>query len=72
VDNKTAGIIQDIVDTEFRSCTVLAIMHKLEYVSHYDVVALLGGGKLLEIGEPTSLITGRTQFSELYKTNGMQ
>lgn len=47
-------------------------MHKLEYVSHYDVVALLGGGKLLEIGEPTSLIAGQTQFSELYKTNGMQ
>lgn len=67
VDSKTESLMQDIVDTEFRDCTVLAVMHKLSSVPRYDMVALFGNGELLEIGRPAELIARNTQFSELYR-----
>ena len=59
--------MQDIIDSDFRNCTVLAIMHRLRHVSRYDKVALLEDGALLEYGEPESLLTGDTRFAELYR-----
>ncbi|KAK1597503.1 ABC transporter [Colletotrichum navitas] len=69
VDAETEALMQEIVDTEFGDCTVLAVMHRLKHVSRYDRVALLGDGELLEFGEPACLISGRTRFAELYKMN---
>ena len=69
VDSSAAATLQEIVDDEFRGCTVLAIMHKLDFVSHYDVVALLGNGTLLEFGETSSLMSRQSHFSELYRMN---
>ncbi|TEA11376.1 ABC transporter ecdL [Colletotrichum sidae] len=70
VDSHTESLMQNIVDTEFHGCTVLAVMHHLKHVDRYDRVALLGDGKLLEFGDPGSLIAGDTKFAELYKANG--
>ncbi|KAI8300944.1 ABC transporter atnG [Colletotrichum sp. SAR11_240] len=67
VDSETEAIMQDIVDSDFRDCTVLAVMHRLKHVTHYDKVALLGDGKLLEFDTPESLISGETQFAEMFK-----
>ncbi|WDK11393.1 ABC transporter [Colletotrichum graminicola] len=69
VDIETESLMQEIVDTEFRDCTVLAVMHRLKHVSRYYRVALLGDGELLEFDEPASLISGKTRFAELYKMN---
>ncbi|KAJ0344702.1 hypothetical protein KNSL1_009101 [Colletotrichum chrysophilum] len=67
VDSETEAIMQDIVDSDFRDCTVLAVMHRLKHVTHYGKVALLGDGKLLEFDTPESLISGETQFAEMFK-----
>ncbi|KAF4921761.1 ABC transporter atnG [Colletotrichum viniferum] len=67
VDSETEAIMQNIVDSDFRDCTVLAVMHRLKHVTHYDKVALLGDGKLLEFDTPESLISGKTQFAEMFK-----
>ncbi|KAJ5001530.1 ABC transporter atnG [Colletotrichum sp. SAR 10_66] len=67
VDSETEAIMQNIVDSDFRDCTVLAVMHRLKHVTHYDKVALLGDGKLLEFDTPESLISGETQFAEMFK-----
>ncbi|KAK1984954.1 ABC transporter [Colletotrichum cereale] len=67
VDTETESAMQDIVDTEFGDCTVLAVMHRLKHVSRYDKVALFGDGELLEFGEPACLISGKTRFADLYK-----
>ncbi|KAK2036628.1 ABC transporter [Colletotrichum somersetense] len=69
VDSETEAVMQDVIDNEFRDCTVLAVMHRLKHVSRYDVVALLGDGEVLEIGEPSSLIAGDGRFAELYRMN---
>ncbi|OLN87448.1 Canalicular multispecific organic anion transporter 2-like protein 2 [Colletotrichum chlorophyti] len=67
VDAETESAMQNIVDTEFRDCTVLAVMHKLKHTVRYDKVALISDGKLLEFGEPASLISGETCFADLYR-----
>lgn len=69
VDSETEAVMQDVVDNEFRDCTVLAVMHRLKHVSRYDAVVLLGDGEVLETGEPSSLIAGDGPFAELYKMN---
>ncbi|KAJ0162521.1 Canalicular multispecific organic anion transporter 2 [Colletotrichum tanaceti] len=69
VDSETEAVLQDVVDSEFRDCTVLAVMHRLKHVPRYDVVVLLGDGEVLETGEPSSLIAGDGRFAELYRMN---
>ncbi|OBR10917.1 ABC transporter [Colletotrichum higginsianum IMI 349063] len=69
VDSETEAVMQDVVDNEFRGCTVLAVMHRLKHVSRYDAVVLLGDGEVLEMGEPSSLIAGGGRFAELYRMN---
>lgn len=61
--------MQDVVDIEFRDCTVLAVMHRLKHVSRYDKVALLGDGQLLEYGSPSSLMSDDSRFAELFRLN---
>ncbi|KAF4774111.1 ABC transporter [Colletotrichum scovillei] len=70
VDAATESVMQNVVDTEFAGCTVLAVMHRLGHVGQYDKVALLGDGEVLEFGDPQELISGNTQFSELYRMGG--
>jgi ATP-binding cassette subfamily C (CFTR/MRP) protein 1 len=61
--------MQEIVDLEFRDCTVLAVMHRLRHVARYDKVAILDAGKLLDYGVPVSLMEGNARFSELCHLN---
>ncbi|TDZ36526.1 ABC transporter atnG [Colletotrichum spinosum] len=69
MSSDTEAVMQHVVDNEFRDCTVLAVMHRLKHVSRYDVAALLGDGRVLEVGEPASLIGGDGRFAELYRMN---
>ena len=44
--------MQDIIDTTFKDCTVLAVMHRLTHITRYDKVALLDNGHLVEFDTP--------------------
>ncbi|KAI1774955.1 ABC transporter [Hypoxylon cercidicola] len=71
VDAETESLMQNIIDTEFKDCTVLSVMHRLRHVVRsYDVVAMLDSGRLLEFGAPDTLMQGDTKFKELYRLNG--
>ena len=59
--------MQEIIDTEFKHTTVLAIMHRLNHVMKYEKVALLENGELQEFDEPTKLIEGDSRFAELWR-----
>ena len=61
--------MQEIIDSEFRDCTVLAVMHRLSHVSHYDKVALLDNGTLLEYDQPSSLLAKDSRFADLFRLN---
>ncbi|KAK1445544.1 ABC transporter [Colletotrichum melonis] len=70
VDSTTESVMQNVVDTEFAGCTVLAVMHRLGHVGHYDKVALLGDGEILKFGDPQELISRDAKFSDLYRMGG--
>ena len=58
VDSETEAIMQDIIDTAFQDCTVIAVMHRLTYIARYDKVAVLENGCLARYTTPTAGITG--------------
>ncbi|KAI0126998.1 ABC transporter [Xylariales sp. AK1849] len=69
VDSETEAIMQDIIDTIFRDCTVLAVMHRLTHVTRYDKVALLDDGHLVEFDAPEILLSQESRFARLYQTS---
>lgn len=72
VDGETEAIMQDIIDTTFRDCTVLAVMHRLTHVTRYDKVALLDDGHLMEFDTPETLLSQESMFARLYQTSATQ
>ncbi|PWI71738.1 Na/K ATPase alpha 1 subunit [Purpureocillium lilacinum] len=63
MDENTERLMEGIIESEFRHCTVLAVMHRLEHVVRYDKVALLDSGKLKEYGLPRDLIAADGEFA---------
>lgn len=61
--------MQGIIDTEFKGCTVLAVMHRLKHIHQYDKVALLDSGFLLEFDKPQALLERESSFAELYQSH---
>ncbi|KAH7359713.1 multidrug resistance-associated protein [Pyrenochaeta sp. MPI-SDFR-AT-0127] len=70
VDNDTEAIMQDIIDTTFKDCTVLAVMHRLTNITQYDKVALLDDGHLMEFDTPQTLLSQDSRFARLYQSSG--
>ncbi|EGZ74846.1 P-loop containing nucleoside triphosphate hydrolase protein [Neurospora tetrasperma FGSC 2509] len=75
VDEKTEAVMQQVIDTEFKEHTVIAVVHRLTYIERFDLVAVLKSGEMVEFGEPRALIE-RAQgeregngsvFGELYR-----
>lgn len=69
VDHETEIIMQEIVDSEFKHTTVLAVMHRLEHVTKYDKVALLDEGELVEFDAPSKLMAEESRFAELWMSS---
>jgi ATP-binding cassette subfamily C (CFTR/MRP) protein 1 len=60
--------MQEIIDTEFKGCTVLAVMHRLKHITQYHKVALLDNGLLLEFDTPAALLARESKFAGLYRS----
>jgi ATP-binding cassette subfamily C (CFTR/MRP) protein 1 len=70
VDANTQALMQNIIDVEYKDCTVLAVIHRLDHIQKYDKVALLDSGVLVEYDTPAELLAGSSRFSELYSSGG--
>ena len=68
VDAETQTLMQEIIDTEFKDCTVLAVIHRLDHIGSYDKVALLENGSLVEYDTPAKLLAGPTRFAKLHSS----
>ncbi|KAM0472660.1 hypothetical protein ACHAPX_008621 [Trichoderma viride] len=68
VDHEAEAIMQEIIDTDFKECTVLAVMHRLEHIRRYGKAALFGNGKLLEYDDAETLLAGDTKLAKLYSS----
>ncbi|KAI0974795.1 P-loop containing nucleoside triphosphate hydrolase protein [Xylaria arbuscula] len=71
VDTETEAIMQDVIDSEFKDSTVIAVMHRLTHIIRYDKVALLEDGHLMEFDAPQTLLqNSNSRFFRLYRTSG--
>jgi ABC-type multidrug transport system fused ATPase/permease subunit len=52
VDDEAEAIMQEIIDTDFKECTVLSIMHRLKYVERYDRMIVMDCGLVVEDNKP--------------------
>jgi len=56
VDLDTDRAIQKAVRDAFKGATVLTIAHRLDTVSDYDLIVVLGDGKVIAVGPPKEII----------------
>ncbi|XP_063924519.1 ATP-binding cassette subfamily C member 4-like [Zophobas morio] len=55
-DLETEALIQKIVSENFADYTVIAIIHKLQYILNFDLVLVVDKGVIIESGDPSSLL----------------
>ena len=68
VDMNTDSVIQSKIREKFGECTVLTIAHRINTILDYDLVLVLGAGKLLEFGKPEELLKNQeSQFSLMHR-----
>ncbi|KAF7712524.1 ABC multidrug transporter [Penicillium ucsense] len=56
VDAETDKMVHELVAKNLTSTTVISVMHRLEHVAMYDLVAVLHDGELVEVGNPERLL----------------
>lgn len=66
VDRETESIMQQVIETEFTTHTVISVMHRLRYVTQFDRVALMQNGEVVECDSPTALLGRDSKFAGLY------
>ncbi|KAF2427827.1 hypothetical protein EJ08DRAFT_332962 [Tothia fuscella] len=54
----TEGLIQKVIDEEFRENTVITVAHRLSTVGNVDTVVLLEKRKVDRIGLPRDILAG--------------
>jgi ABC-type multidrug transport system fused ATPase/permease subunit len=59
--------MQRVIREKFSTHTILAVAHKLETILDYDKVVVLDAGRVVESGEPCTLLSSESSyFSRLY------
>ncbi|KAL2000415.1 hypothetical protein VTN02DRAFT_3099 [Thermoascus thermophilus] len=70
LDEQTSQTIDEVVRTNFRDWTVIAVAHKLGPIRHFDKVAVLDEGVLVEFDSPQALLESpNSLFRSLYETS---
>ncbi|KAL7548136.1 hypothetical protein ACHAWF_011427 [Thalassiosira exigua] len=70
VDIKTDELLQKTIREKFSDATILSIAHRLDTIIDYDVILVLGEGKVLEFGSPANLLAEDGHFSSMVKCTG--
>ena len=73
VDRETESVIQEIITTEFRDYTVIAVSHRLDMIMDFDRIIIMDKGKIAEEGNPTELVSREdTMFGHLVRAGGKE
>lgn len=68
VDHETERAMQEIIRTEFKGYTVVAVSHRLDMIMDFDRVVVMDTGEVVEVGNPAKLAeTEGTRFGELVR-----
>ncbi|XXG95509.1 hypothetical protein Hte_001773 [Hypoxylon texense] len=71
VDRETEKTMQEVIRSEFREYTVVAVSHRLDMVMDYDRVVIMEKGEIVEVGNPAQLVKEPgTRFGELWSLGG--
>ncbi|KAF6816591.1 ABC transporter [Colletotrichum plurivorum] len=73
VDRETEKMMQDIIQREFESYTILMVSHRLDMVMNFvDKVLVMDSGRLVEQGVPTELVKSEnSRFRHLWTLSGL-
>ncbi|KAJ5799707.1 uncharacterized protein N7518_001775 [Penicillium psychrosexuale] len=66
--------MQEVINrfnTEFSTHTVLAVVHRLRFIHHYDRIALLDDGVMIEFGSPGALMSMNSRFNILHDSGNL-
>ncbi|CAA0842483.1 ABC transporter C family member 9 [Striga hermonthica] len=73
VDSATDGVIQKIINREFKDRTVVTIAHRIHTVIDSDLVLVLSDGRIAEYDTPAKLLERENSFfSKLIKEYSMR
>jgi ABC-type multidrug transport system fused ATPase/permease subunit len=71
LDNRSQARIQGLVDTKLKGTTTLiAVVHRLDIIRHYDKIAVMKAGRIGELGTYEELIARRGMLYELVYGKG--
>lgn len=72
VDEEMDQKIQEIIRTQFKTCTVICIAHRLKTIMDYDEIMVMGaGGVLIEKDTPHALLHAGGEFAALAIESGI-
>eukprot|EP00924_Labyrinthula_sp_SR-Ha-C_P006198 snap_masked-scaffold_63-processed-gene-0.64-mRNA-1 protein AED:0.01 eAED:0.01 QI:0/-1/0/1/-1/1/1/0/1323 len=73
IDYETDSIIQKTIRENFVGTTILTIAHRVQTIIDNDFVLVISGGRNVEFGKPTNLLSDRsTEFSKIVSELGSQ
>jgi ABC-type multidrug transport system fused ATPase/permease subunit len=55
VDRETERLMQDVISSDFKNYTVVAVSHRLDMVMDFDRVVVMDKGEIVEVGKPRVL-----------------
>ncbi|RAK98819.1 putative ABC multidrug transporter [Aspergillus ibericus CBS 121593] len=69
VDHETERVMQEIIRTEFKNYTVIAVSHRLDMIMDFDRVVVMDTGEIVEVGNPV-ILAGQagSRFGDLVRT----
>ncbi|PWY88307.1 multidrug resistance-associated protein [Aspergillus heteromorphus CBS 117.55] len=56
LDAETDATVQTVIREAFRDCTVIMVAHRIHTLLDMDLVAVMDGGRLVEVGAPRDLL----------------
>ncbi|KAH8196849.1 hypothetical protein TruAng_008990 [Truncatella angustata] len=73
IDPATDATIQRLIREGFPGRTIIMIAHRLQSLVEFDTVMVLDKGRLIEIGEPKTLLSdSASSFSALFRAGGSE
>ena len=58
--------MQKIINDEFKTHTVISVLHRFRYIDWFDRVIVLQQGKIVEVDSPKALLGRDSAFRKLY------
>lgn len=59
-------MMKQVIRDEFNGMTVIAVAPQLNTILDFDVVVVMDGGRIAEMGNPSHLLESKSLFKDLW------